>query len=417
MDGQPLVLDNGSYEIKFSCGEKMVSRALNAVAKDKYDAFYISNQMRGIRDISGVVIRRPYEWGQLVSWELETSIWDYCLYNPATFGGFDASAQRDLNLICSETCMSLPELSKHTDQVLFEEYEFNSVFKGPVAGFVPFCADDRDMELVHSKHSAITKERTKRETEYSDFQLVVDSGFNCTWIVPVIKGVPYYKAVKKLDVGGRLLTGILKEQLSFRHYNVMDETILVNNIKEKCSFMSPTSYFDSFKNKDKESLEYVLPDFQTSFLGYVREPGTQLAANAQTVILQDERFSVPETFFHPEIAQIIKPGLIETILESLSMLPELLRPLMVGNIVCLGGNFNIKHFGARLARELQRQLPIEWKCRVTQKKSDSAILGWQCMHDFADTDAYRNNRVSRAEYYEHGAEWCTKHRFGFQNWM
>ena len=40
-------------------------------------------------------------------------------------------------------------------------------------------------------------DNSKNGKEYRDFQLVIDSGYNFTWICPIIKGIPYYKAVKK----------------------------------------------------------------------------------------------------------------------------------------------------------------------------------------------------------------------------
>ena len=92
--------------------------------------------------------------------------------------------------------------------------------------------------MIYAKEDSVyRKDSTGERNEYNDFQLVIDSGFNCTWVVPIVKGIPYYKAIKKLDIGGRFLNGFLKETLSFRHYNVMDETILVNNIKEKCCLL------------------------------------------------------------------------------------------------------------------------------------------------------------------------------------
>ncbi|SMN21658.1 similar to Saccharomyces cerevisiae YLR085C ARP6 Actin-related protein that binds nucleosomes [Maudiozyma saulgeensis] len=433
MEGAPLIIDNGSYSIKFGSAanennEPIIKPfiASNCLVKDKYNVSYLSNQVKDIKDISSAVIRRPHELGQLVSWELESHIWDYCLFNPDEFDGFDVidSAQKDL--VLSEACITIPELSKHTDQVVFEEYDFKSMYKTCIAGFIPFISNDK-YKIISGKD---TEEPSRSgfsnddddvgngsKKDYRDYQLVIDSGFDCTYIVPVIKGVPVYKAVKKLDIGGRFLNGLLKETLSFRHYNMMDESILVNEIKEKCLFVSPTSYFDSFKKKDKRSVVYALPDFQTSVMGYVVSSDHPLADNSQSITLRDELFSIPETFFHPEIAQLLKPGIVETILESLSMLPEVIRPLIVGNIVCTGGNFNLPHFGSRLCSELQRQLPTDWTCRIALPKGDTSLFGWEAMQAFAQTETYRKNRVTREEYLEHGAEWCTKNRFGYQTWI
>lgn len=99
------------------------------------------------------------------------------------------------------------------------------------------------------------------------------------------------------------------------------------------------------------------------------------------------------------------------------MLPEVIRPLMVSNIVCTGGNFNLPNFGSRLCSELQRQLPTDWTCRIALPKGDCSLFGWEAMQAFAQTETYRKNRVTREEYLEHGAEWCTKNRFGYQTWI
>ena len=434
MEEAPLVIDNGSYEIKFGLATEENNltnnftpyRALNCLSRDKFNTTYISNQIKRIKDVSGVTIRRPHVLGQLVSWELESCIWDYCLYNPREFNGFDVGDTVGKHLVVSDTCMGLPELSKNMDQVIFEEYEFASLYRGCTAGFVPFnnINDDDNTQVLSENESVMSRGdvQTRTGSEYRDFQLVIDSGFDCTWIVPIIKGIPVYKAIKRLDIGGRFLTGLLKETLSFRHYNVMDETILVNNIKETCLFVSPTSYQDSFARRETTAVEYVLPDFQTSTLGYVlQKRGNQERAsgntNTQTITLKDELFAIPETFFHPEIANILKPGIIETILECLSMLPEAVQPLMVSNMVCIGGNFNLPNFSQRLVSELQRQLPTDWTCRLISPKTAAELYGWRSMNAFAMTESYRTARVNRAEYLEHGPEWCTKHRFGYQNWI
>lgn len=406
-----LIIDNGSYEIKFGpANNELPLRALNSLTKDKYSHYHLSNQVKQMRDISGALIRRPHELGQLVSWELEREIWDYLLYNEDEFKWNlkHDDDTKDYNLVASETCMTIPELSKNMDQVIFEEYEFKSMFKGPVAQFIPFYKGSYD-EYNYTENQT---------NSYRDFQLVIDSGFNCTWIIPMLKGVPYYKAVKKLDIGGRFLSGLLKETISFRHYNVMDETILVNNIKEKCIFVPPESYFASFHDKESTKVEYVLPDFLTSFIGYVKSPEEMLSKGSQSLTLTDELFSVPETFFHPEISQILKPGIIETILESVNMCPEVVRPLLIANVICTGGNFNIPNFHGRLQIELQRQCPADWNCRVHLPNCpDTAIHGWQSMLHFSQTDQFRSSRVTREEYLEHGLDWCTKNRFGFQKWL
>ena len=42
----------------------------------------------------------------------------------------------------------------------------------------------------------------------------------------------------RIDVGGKLLTNQLKELVSFRQWNMMDETYVMNDVKESCCYVS-----------------------------------------------------------------------------------------------------------------------------------------------------------------------------------
>ena len=68
--------------------------------------------------------------------------------------------------------------------------------------------------------------------------LVVDSGFSFTTIVPFFNGFPLRHASTRIDVGGKLLTNLLAENLSYKEINLRGETHLVNHIKESTCFVS-----------------------------------------------------------------------------------------------------------------------------------------------------------------------------------
>lgn len=44
--------------------------------------------------------------------------------------------------------------------------------------------------------------------------------------------------VIRIDVGGKLLTNQLKELVSYRQWNMMDETYVMNDVKESCCYVS-----------------------------------------------------------------------------------------------------------------------------------------------------------------------------------
>ena len=90
------------------------------------------------------------------------------------------------------------------------------------------------------------------------------------------------EGVKRVNVGGKLLTNLLKENLSFRQVNVQDCTHLVNQIKEKCCYVSMNALreLDVCRlNPSRIRKAYVLPNFVTSSTGYelVERCGGRLA--------------------------------------------------------------------------------------------------------------------------------------------
>jgi actin-related protein 6 len=50
----------------------------------------------------------------------------------------------------------------------------------------------------------------------------------------------------RLDVGGKLLTNKLKELVSYRQWNMMDETYIMNHAKETCCYVS-TRFFEDLE--------------------------------------------------------------------------------------------------------------------------------------------------------------------------
>lgn len=59
-------------------------------------------------------------------------------------------------------------------------------------------------------------------------QLVIDSGFSFTHVVPFFDGFPLKHASIRLDVGGKLLTNLMMETLSYKEVNLQGESHMVN---------------------------------------------------------------------------------------------------------------------------------------------------------------------------------------------
>lgn len=284
---QKLVIDNGSYTIKagFNTGDddgndtSTPIKVTNAISKTKDGIIHVGNQyLSHTNNFSGIQFRRPFEQNNLTSWETEKPIWDYTLDNlllqtndqsQSTSSSSSSSLQKhkrgkvidpdDIHLILTEQPYQLPQLSTNTDQIIFEEYGFNKYYRCIAPSLVPFSVDTNQIN--------------------DDFVLVIDSGFNSTWIVPMIYQQIHWPAVKKLPIGGNLLNGLLREMILFRHYDISEDPILINTIKESTCFISLSNYQQDLQHKHDLMCEFVLPDFKLTITGFVKNENSMSLQN------------------------------------------------------------------------------------------------------------------------------------------
>jgi|SRR5271170_1381012 actin-related protein 6 len=82
---------------------------------------------------------------------------------------------------------------------------------------------------------------------------------------------------------------------------MMDETHLINTIKEKCCYISLDFPSDLEKSKHARQgeIKYVLPDYSHSQEGYILGEGETVRDDQQVLVLGNERFAIPEVLFTP----------------------------------------------------------------------------------------------------------------------
>lgn len=406
MSQQYLIIDNGSYNIKAGFATDDDPKPLkvqNTISKTRDGAIYIGNDYKAqTNNYSGILFKRPHDLGHLTSWEAQKPIWDY------TFDQLCPKAEMDYGLIhltLTEPPCQLPQLSMNTDQIVFEEYGFNEYYRCTAPSLVPWNFPEPS----------------------NDIMLVIDSGFSATWIIPVIFQNVHWAGVRKLPVGGKLLSGLLRELVSFRHYDVSDEPILINTIKEETCFVSENFTKDLTK-KENLVCEFVLPDFKTTTMGYVKTEETKLGPDTQTLKLADERFTPPESFYHPELlfdnnisssnnaALQSSPlkNLTDLVVESIMSSPQSARPLLLANITLAGGLTSLPNFKLRLVLELTKELPADWFVRVRELEGKADEVAWLGGVKLTNDEVINSVSVSKKEYFEHGLNWCQK-QFGFRN--
>jgi actin-related protein len=168
-------------------------------------------------------------------------------------------------------------ISEGVDCILFRELGVGRVARmlGPCMAAVKYLSIGK--KSTDSNEIATT---TKSEWLNDDTNCccVIDSGYSFTHVVPTHRGGAMTKAIRRLDIGGKVLTNLLKEAVTYRQWNMMDEYHIVNDAKEQLSFVS-----DKFDSEMKQAhvtrkglrwfdREYLLPDFVSSSRGTVRLP-------------------------------------------------------------------------------------------------------------------------------------------------
>ncbi|KAM0248947.1 hypothetical protein ACHAP5_003155 [Fusarium lateritium] len=417
-----LVLDNGAATIKAGLvhdGEIDEPRIIpNVIARDRARKVYVASELEKCRDFGEIQFRRPMEKGFIVNWEAQKEIWDRELFENKACK-FDPAETR---LILAEPPNGLPILQTNCDQIVFEEYGFTSYYRGIGPSFNAY----HDIQNVFRT----PQENPTAANIPTEALMVIDSGYSHTTITPLLRGQPLHSAIKRLDVGGKILTNYLTRLISLRHFDMRNDTYIVNEMKELSCYVAADFKADiekSWKGTRGErrpdylsgggiAKDYILPDFHTRSNGTLTdyEPSRHSKARKMAnqseedaLTLRNERFAVPELMFSPSDAGIRQPGLADLVQESLNELPIGLWPSMLANIIVVGGNTHFDGFIQRLQKEVVQRVPDDCIVRVA-RPADPVTQTWYGGANLANHPDIEKLAVTKKEYEEHGSSWVAR---------
>jgi actin-related protein 6 len=311
-------------------------------AKSEKRRLFISKQLNECRDASGLFYILSFQKGYILNWDVQKNVWDYVFSQDCYRANFAENP-----LIITEPQFNFPTIQEAMIEIFFEEYDCCALLKTTTA------------DLCQAKYT--------NESTWDDPPLcclVIDMSYSFTHIVPFIKGKKYKPGIRRIDIGGKLLTNHMKEIISYRQLNVMDESYVINQVKEDSCFVSH-HFYDDMKTAKKRFpensivREYVLPDFTTIKRGFVRKPDRNKTDDYQILKLNNERFAIPELLFHPSDIGINQMGVPETVINSVDACPEATRPHLLANIVVIGGSAKFPGMQSRLLKEI-RCLAPDW---------------------------------------------------------
>ncbi|KAL1740987.1 actin-domain-containing protein [Schizophyllum fasciatum] len=403
MDAPIVILDNGGATIKAGVvGVHQQPFIIpNAVVRSKGDKkTYVGHEFAQCSDYSSLHFRLPVEKGFVTDWDAQKAVWDG-VFSQDVLG---INTQQS-SLILTEPYFNLPNIQTTYDQFVFEEYEFKSNCRRTPASFAPYSPLFYSLGLPPPECS-----------------LILDCGFSFSHAVPVINSHVQWYAVKRVPIGGKLLTNHLKSLLSFRQWNLMEQPAVINHAKETCCFVSTDFAVDMERARHDPgaALEYVLPDLTRSPHGHIRRSraprsDSGVASMRMDILrLANERSAVPELLFTPGDIGLPHAGIAHAVAAAIAALPEDLRALFWANIGLVGGSVKFLGFKERLMLELESLAPTG--CDVVIYNSDDPITApYHGAHALATSAPHALKFVTRAEYLEHGSrphygDWCRQTR-------
>lgn len=193
-----------------------------------------------------------------------------------------------------------------------------------------------------------------------------------------------------------------------------EEQRQINELKEQL-----TSHDPEFKVEDYtgESLIDWKDSLVHMFLRGPHEYDLESQAQQHQMNLNIERIRVPEVLFQPSIAGVDQAGIVEIVDDLLRHIPgssaksNVMNTDVTSNIFLTGGQAHFKNFDDRLRLELRSILPVGTPLRV-RKADNPSLDAWKGMAQWATTQEFQQQAVTRQEYQEMGSEYMKEHGYG-----
>ncbi|KAJ6219739.1 hypothetical protein RDWZM_005551 [Blomia tropicalis] len=327
-----LIIDNGAYTIKagFSSDSNpiIIPNCVTKVKSERRRPF-IGDQLEECKDYSGLYYILPFTKGYIINWDTQRQVWDYVFRVKLKLPTDNKNRFSEIGLIITEPLFNFKQIRENMIDFLFGEYGFGSIL---ITNAPQLAAFNYFYKQNYTKHQNMqTNKRFKSMLSTTNKEmacLVVDSGFSFTHIVPFIEGNKLLTHAKRINVGGKLLTNHLKEVISYRQLNVLDETYVVNQMKEDCCFVS-TNYWADLEIASKKlspintiNRYYVLPDYIMFKRGFIYDKTKHNDIvnfeEHQRIRMNNERFQIPELLFNPGDALINQVGISHCIYDVVS---------------------------------------------------------------------------------------------------
>lgn len=421
MDPPACVLDSGTYQVRAGLAGDDTPRyiAPNCTARPRQQLqVLVADEIFTIKNHAQLEFSRPLERGVLVNAGAQRDVWERCFEKVQC-------TPRDSRCVVTECAVNPPSARKAMDEILFEDFGFLGRMRLPssvcAAAKAKEILEDRDRHRV-TQHGG--KPAEKRIPYAHDCVLICDMGHSASTATPVLGGGAHDYACRRSDVGGQLVTGYLRDLISYRQMDVSDETATIDKLKRDLCYVAQN--FDEelalcdgttkeHGTASKVYAEYVLPDYHSIDAGYARmdtrhpayDPEerrrrTRPDTTPQFLRVESERFCGPELHFAPQDIGLKQCGLTELVADAILKTPHAMRPSLSAQVILTGGGASFPGLRERLQRELRPYMLAPYDVEVILPR-DPELTVFQGAAMLAKNEG---QYLSKLDWEEHGADRC-----------
>ena len=216
--------------------------------------------------------------------------------------------------------------------------------------------------------------------------LVLNSGYNKTYSVPIFScyALPYATLI--MDLGGRHLTDHLMRILITKGYSIAtsEGRNVVRDIKERCCYVASDVERETLSATKSSILEkkYNLPD-------------------GRVVSINQERFLCPELLFQPSLLSKKCVGIHLMVNTSINVCDVDIRKDLYANTVLSGGSTMFPGIADRMQKEISALAPPTMKTEIIASP-ESKYSVWIGGSILASLSTFQDMWISKQEYEESG---------------
>ncbi|EGR32566.1 hypothetical protein IMG5_077470 [Ichthyophthirius multifiliis] len=388
-----IIIDNGSWEIRLGNATNQNPMILQ---QNLLGNLLYGEQLNNYLDESNLIYIKPQVRGVTVDWDHEIHLLEKMLDD---LTGFEQKQNELASYSISyiyNPCM--PEkVRQRIIETCFEYFGFDAIYP----------ALSQKMSQIFFKHNYPNK--------LSDqFQLLIEIGHSATYFVPFFDDEVVNYGIKRLDIGGKLLSNHLKDIITCRYIQLNNDFRMVSQIKNEMCFVSQDfikdmkmklAYINKIylikKRKNTFQKFFILPDYDTGKQGYVIE-NYDNQSNQEVLALDKERFTIPELLFYPSDIGLNQNGISQGIFNVVKELNIDLREYFLENIILTGGSSNFQGLSERLQNEIIQNTPEYLQNKLIHiKEQYPSFKGCQIL---AQSENFQNIVMNRNDYKEYGFE-------------